>query len=297
MDNIFNDILKSVDREVEYWKERDSLKNLKKKVKDLPPTNKISEALKSGGFGLIAEIKYKSPSMGNMTLEREKVDRAYISYEQHPVVRAISVITNETYFGTSPRTLKEVRRKVRKPILRKDFIYSEYQIYQSRAIGADAILLMTNVVSERSKMCELHNLANDLGLEVICEVHSKNDLDLLPPDVEIIGINSRNFHNDRRFRLSRFSSKISWGWDTSTNINNFKLFNDLPDSGLKIAESGIFPDAIPRILRNWRFDGALVGSSLLKNNIGVDVVLNKFANEVDKFNQRNAISSNDLVGV
>ena len=291
----FFKIVESAREEVDYWKRKDSLKTLKKRIKTLSPTYKLSEALITKGFGLVAEVKFKSPSMGKMTLLQKKIEEAYKQYNNHSIVRAISVITNKTYFGSCPNFLREVRRKTQKPILRKDFIFCEYQIYQSRAIGADTILLMTDVVKDRSKMSDFYDLAYELGLEVICEIHNKKDLDLLPPNAKIVGVNSRNFNGDKNFAVSKFTRHFNW--DTSTNLNRFELFHDLPNNVLKIAESGISHKDICNVLKKWPFDAALVGSSILKSNDGVRPELNRFTNEIERSNQKNAIFDNVLVNV
>src|SRR5512138_283553 len=115
---------------------------LRRMLQDAPRIRSFKGALQMG-FGLIAEIKERSPSHGPM--RKENVGEAVSAYESSPLVRGISVLTNASHFGMSMERLGEVKQKTSKPVLRKDFIFDAYQVYQARAFGADAILLMANL--------------------------------------------------------------------------------------------------------------------------------------------------------
>src|SRR6478672_9874651 len=124
------------------------LARLKQMLRDAPPVRSFSGALRTG-FGLIAEIKRKSPSGGDM--RRENVEAAPAAYGASNAVKAVSVLTNTVDFGMSIEELQRVREVVKKPVLRKDFIFDDYQVYEARAFGADALLLMVNVL-DRAKL-------------------------------------------------------------------------------------------------------------------------------------------------
>jgi indole-3-glycerol phosphate synthase len=162
-------IIEAVKAEITASKQARPVKELKARIRDLSPlSGRFSEALK-GKFGLIAEIKEKSPSAGLM--KPENVKDAYTCYEKSSLVRAVSVLTNKVHFGMSIDRLQDARNRFSKPILRKDFIVDEYQIYEARAYGADAILLMGNVL-DSGKLFNFWQTAKGLGLEVLFEAHT-----------------------------------------------------------------------------------------------------------------------------
>ena len=151
------------------------------------PPRSLEQALRKSK-GLIAEIKVRSPSMGSM--RAENVAAAPVAYEKSEIVRAVSVLTNETYFGQSIMQLGELRSIISKPILRKDFIIDEYQIFEARAYGADAILLMTTILNAE-ELQRLGDCAQSLGLDVLYEAHDEQEISMLPTGARICGINSR----------------------------------------------------------------------------------------------------------
>src|SRR6266496_5701858 len=139
-----DEIVERKRNEIAAAKKLRDLDTLKRMVADAPPLRSFSNAL-SNGFGLIAEIKRRSPSGGEM--RRENVERAPDAYAKSPVVKCVSVLTNSTDFGMSIDDLPKMKAQIPKPILRKDFILEEYQVYEARAFGADALLLMANVLT------------------------------------------------------------------------------------------------------------------------------------------------------
>jgi indole-3-glycerol phosphate synthase len=250
-------------QESEGRKEKDSLKSLKAKIKDLPPARGFIRQIASRPFSLIAEIKLKSPSMGRMSiLESQDIAHVHRLYDRHPVVSTISVLTQNAYFGGSPAALRQVHRETRKPVLRKDFIIDEYEVYYSRAIEADAMLLMASVVTDKARFQALHDLAVELGMDVLCEVHDEKEIELLPPSAKLCGINSRNFQSGARFSLSKITRLV--GRDFTTDLNVFELAAHLPASCVKIAESGLNSANIGEVLGRHIFNAALVGTSLLR---------------------------------
>jgi indole-3-glycerol phosphate synthase len=261
----FEEILNATSLESARRRSNSSLKSLRHMVRDLPPTLGFARRISAHPFSVIAEIKTKSPSMGRMSLVADKTaDIAHKIYDRHPIVSAISVLTQESHFGGSEARLRMVRRQSRKPILRKDFIRDEYEVYFSRVIGADAILLMANVVTDKKLFLHLHDLATSLGLDVLCEIHSEEELEVIPPSAKIYGINSRKFKDSRAFFVSKLTRHVSK--DATTDLAVFELIHKLPANVLKIAESGMTSNNIGGILKKYPFDAALIGTSLLKGD-------------------------------
>jgi len=256
------DILQATEAESAQRRRQDSLAVLKQRIADLPATLGFARRL-AAKFGVIAEIKVKSPSMGSMSASAEATaEAAHRYYQDHPIVAAISVLTQATHFGGSAQRLRTVRRETTKPILRKDFVQDEYEVYFSRAIGADAILLMANVVTDRAKFKALHDLANELGMDVLCEVHSREELAILPDSTGICGINARDFKRSGGFVISEAARRQ--GRDLSTELATFDLFPDLNPKWIKVAESGLAADNLGAVLAKYPFDAALIGTSLLR---------------------------------
>ncbi len=140
--------------------------------------------------GIIAEFKRKSPSHGNF-LFTQSLEEIVESYTQADV-SGISILTDFPSFGGSIDDIKQVRPITNLPILRKEFIISPYQMYEAKAIGADAILLIASILS-RKDIEEFSQIATDIGLEVLLEIHSENELDKIPEkNIKLVGINHRN---------------------------------------------------------------------------------------------------------
>jgi indole-3-glycerol phosphate synthase len=249
---------------------------LKRRIADLPPTRGFGDALASS-FGLIAEIKRKSPSQGWM-LEQDTTKIA-LAYQDHPFVRAISVLTNKDDFEMDIDDLGKIRTYTTKPILRKDFVFDEYQVYEARAFGADAILLMGVVVTDKKLMRRLFDLANTLGLDVLFECRSEDEIKAVPTGAKIFGINSRKLNARKFLGFSRYTlaKMVRHVWsDASTQPESFTLANSIPGNVLKVAESGLSPSDILRIRRDYRYNAALVGTAILNAPQGVEAALNSF---------------------
>jgi indole-3-glycerol phosphate synthase len=256
-------LLDATARESSARKARYSLQELKAKIKDLPATRGFVKSLALKPFSLIAEIKAKSPSMGQMSpSDTHDAKKAHLIYEAHPVVAAISVLTQNNDFGGVPDDLIKIHAETTKPIIRKDFIMDEYEVYYSRSIGADAMLLMASVVTHKAEFKHLHDLAQSLGLDVLCEVHTVEEIERLPDTVTLCGINSRNFNSN----ASSGNPKIAGAGvkDLTTDLGTFDLFEHLPKSSVKIAESGLNAKNLEGVLMQYSFNAALVGTSLLR---------------------------------
>ncbi len=271
METILDRILHDVRRELAAARAAVPEAALEKRLADAPPPRDFAAALR-GGFGLIAEIKQCSPSVGAM--RPDNVREAAAAYEEAPVVRALSVLTNRTHFGMGLEDLAAVRSRVSKPVLRKDFILDPYQVLEARAAGADAILLMANVLDGAS-LASLHALARSLGLAVLFEVHERAELDLLPAGAEIVGINSRKFKTREGFSGAGGHSDRDFSLDPAA----FELVGSLPAGCLRVAESGVSAGTVAGL--RGAFDAVLVGTSLLRDPQGVRAGLASFAAALD----------------
>jgi len=265
---ILDRILPDVRRELDAARSAVPFAEIKLRAEKARPPRDFAAALSSGGFGLIAEWKQRSPSMGDM--RSENVSAAPRAYEASPVVRAISVLTNETHFGGTIEDLARISAASTKPILRKDFILDPYQVYAARAAGADAVLLMANVLSS-DQMRDLHTIVRELGMEALFEVHEAEEIDRLPCTASIVGINSRHFKSREGFVATGQSNEK----DFTLNFNAFELAQSLPAGCVRVAESGVTPSTVAPLARH--FDAALVGTSLLRDPRGVEAVLGDFA--------------------
>ncbi len=241
---------------------------LRAMIADAPPVRPFVAGLRGGALRLIAEIKERSPSVGAMLVKN--VGDAALAYEESGVVAALSVLTNEKHFGGSIEKLAGVRGRVSKPVLRKDFIVCEYQIYEARAFGADAILLMANVLDEQ-KLRDFHAVAQGLGMAVLFEVHEEEEIGLLPKGAEVVGINSRKFRSEGKgfAGAGGYSSK-----DFSVDLGVFGLAEKLPAGCVKVAESGVSAETVTGLA--GVFDAVLVGTSLLRDERGVRAHLMDF---------------------
>ncbi len=198
-------------------------------------------------INIIAEIKRASPSRGviNDLLNVDEVARNYQEFG----AAAISVLTEEDFFKGRIEDLIAARNLTDLPILRKDFMFDEFQIYESALIGADAVLLIVAML-EDTKLQELYSLANGLGLDVVVESHNFEELDrAVKLGAKIIGVNNRNLHD---FEVSL---------DVSRNLVKHK-----PVDALFICESGLSKQEELIEMKELGFDGFLIGESLIKSN-------------------------------
>ncbi len=210
-----------------------------------PPLGFIGALMRNGPPALIAEVKKASPSKGVI---REDFNAAEIAkaYE-NAGASCISVLTDKPFFQGSYEDLKNVRQSVSLPVLRKDFMLDEYQIYESRALGADCILLIMAAL-EDAQAKHLYELATELRMDVLVEVHDKEELQrTLKLNPEMIGVNSRN--------LKTLEVDIQTAHDLAALI---------PDHILKVAESGIGSNQDIKALQNSGYSAFLVGESLMR---------------------------------
>jgi indole-3-glycerol phosphate synthase len=245
---------------------------LKRMISDAPSLRSFSSAL-TNGFGLIAEIKRRSPSGGEM--RPENVERAPAVYAKSRVVKCVSVLTNSTDFGMSVEELVKMKVEIPKPILRKDFILEEYQVYEGRAFGADALLLMANVLN-RESMRRLFELSRELGMDVLFEAHTKEEIEAIPEGAKLYGINSRKF----KVSAQTFANSTR-GSDFTVELETFSLINHLPKDAIKIAESGVGPSQLSDVIK-LGYNAVLAGTSLLKAELGIENMLKDFEEAISQ---------------
>ena len=268
---ILDRILADVRVEIDGAKRLRSLADLRAMIADAPPVRRLDAALESS-FGLIAEIKACSPSVG--TMRAENVAEAPHAYEESSAVKAISVLTNERHFRGSMERLQEIRSLVSKPVLRKDFILEEYQVREARAFGADAILLMASVL-DTARLKGFHELALELGMESLFEVHDEEEVSALPAQALIVGINSRRFKApEESAGFAAVGGAGSSEKDFSIRLDTFELVDRLPAGTIRVAESGLDAGNVASVAE--KFHAALVGTSLLRDPEGIRAGLSAF---------------------
>lgn len=193
--------------------------------------------------GIIAEFKRKSPSKGiiNSFSTVEEVTSGY----SDGGASGLSVLTDSQFFGGSNEDLTSARRKSTLPILRKDFIIDEYQVIESKSIGADAILLIAGVLNN-SEILKLSRLAGSLGMEVLLEIHEESELEKINQYINIIGVNNRNL---KTFKVNTVNSEL--------------LAEKISSAFIKISESGISTSQMIRKLKAAGYDGFLIGEKFM----------------------------------
>lgn len=202
-------------------------------------------ALIKDGPSIIGEFKRKSPSKGIINIHSEIEDVA-LGYEEAGVA-AISVLTDTEYFGGENQDLLKVAAITKMPILRKEFIIDEYQVIESKSIGASAILLIASVLT-KEEVQNLSSIAKGIGLEVLFEIHDEKDLEKLDDNIRIIGVNNRN--------LKTFEISIE---------NSMKLLSFLPDDCIKVAESGFKSTRDVNVLFALGYNAFLIGENFMKS--------------------------------
>ncbi len=272
MKTILDEILLDVRAEVAAAKQSSAISEIRSRLADAPPPRDFAAALSRGGFGLIAEIKRRSPSVGPMS--EQNVNAAASTYAASSHVRAVSILTNHTHFGMGIEDLAKIRAMLPQPVLRKDFFIDEYQILEARAHGADAILLMANVL-EAEQLLDFHQLARDLGMEALFEIHTLAEIAMLPAAARVVGINSRKFKATSGF-VGATGSSLK---DFSLEMSAFDLVDHLPAGCLRVAESGLAPETISSV--SSKFDAALVGTSLLRDPRGIAACLADFEQAIE----------------
>ncbi len=246
--SILDRIVEKKRERLDYVKGRVPYRELRSRLSEAAETRDFKSSVTKGKerIRLVAEIKQASPSKGVI---RENFDPIAIArvYERKGV-DAISVLTEQDFFGGELDIIHAVRRVSTRPVLRKDFIFDEYQIYESRVYGADAVLLIASLLS-RDQCKEYIHLCGELGLDVLLEVHDHEELGkALRAEADIIGINNRNLKT------------------LKVDLNTTSLLKrDIPSGKVVVSESGIRTRVDVEGLEGYGVDAVLVGTSLMES--------------------------------
>lgn len=246
--NLLDTIVKAKREEIAHLKKHCSTRFFEEQPLFNSATRSLKKSVENSVTGgIIAEFKRSSPSKGIIHLEAD-VQAITTGYSQ-ALVAGISVLTDAPFFGAKPQDFAVARANNSVPMLRKDFILEEIQLLESKAMGADAILLIARILTP--KMVEKLTLeAHQLGLEVILELHDFGDLQKINPEMaDIVGINNRN--------LNSFDVQLA---------HSIQLASELPANTVKIAESGIDSEATVQMLQQLGFQGFLIGEHFMKQS-------------------------------
>ena len=233
-------------KKIEVEKSRRAVSMSELQAGPFPKRRDFTAALGRKGISVIAEIKRRSPSAGAIN---RRADPAYVARQyESGGARAISVLTDRRFFGGTVADLINVKRAVRLPVMRKDFIVDEYQIYESLIYGCDAILLIARILEDRT-LARFIALAGDLRMACLVEVRNRRDIDkALLSGAAIIGINNRDL------RTMRVDLAVS-----------LKLKRLIPADRITVSESGISSRREVRALADAGFDAVLIGETLMKS--------------------------------
>lgn len=244
---ILDIIVTDVAKELEIRKERVPLAEMKQRALSEPPALDFAAALRGDKIRIIAEIKQASPSRGLICKDFNPVDIARLYADNGAA--AISVLTEPKYFQGSLEYLKDIRNALVGnpiPLLRKDFIFDPYQVYEARTYGADCLLLIVAMLTPE-KLMELLHVSRQLGMMNLVEVHNEMELAVaVNSKVKIIGINNRD--------LNTFKVDLN----TTPRLRSL-----IPPDHIVVSESGIKTREDMDKLREWEVDAALIGEALM----------------------------------
>ncbi|MCV9385433.1 indole-3-glycerol phosphate synthase TrpC [Reichenbachiella ulvae] len=245
--NVLDKIVAEKRKEIEAQKALNSIDQLTKMEGFSRKGFSTADRMKSSVLpAIISEFKRQSPSKGiiNDKVDVVKVTQGYCEAG----ASAVSILTDEPFFGGTIEDLQRARPHVSCPILRKDFIIDEYQIYKTKAIGADLMLLIAAILT-KEEIKRFTSLAHELGLEVLLEIHNQEEFEqAYIPEVDILGVNNRD--------LKRFKTTIQ---------NSIDLSEILPKEQLKISESGISTTQDMADLTAAGYKGFLIGEQFMKH--------------------------------
>jgi indole-3-glycerol phosphate synthase len=245
MSNILDDIIEKRKQTVEQLKTLVPIGSWETMPLFTKKTISLKESLlKNGSSGIIAEFKKASPSKGNINEAANIFDVVY-SYEKYGA-SAVSILTEPMFFKGNNDDILSVAETVKIPILRKDFIFEEYQLLESKALGADVILLIAASLTA-AEVKRLTGYAKNIGLEVLLEIHNEEELDHICDDVDVVGVNNRDL---KTFRV-----------DINTSL---VLINKIPTGKIVITESGISNVETIVTLKRAGFKGFLIGETFMK---------------------------------
>lgn len=246
MTNILDKIVANKRIEVALEKEKTSLNELAKQITDTTNKYSFKESLLQSSTGIIAEFKRKSPSRG-WIFESAKIEEVIPLYSEGGA-SAISVLTDNVFFGGNLEDLATARSITKTPLLRKEFVIDEYQLYQAKVTRANAILLIASCLTiEETKT--LASKAKELGLDVLLEIHNSKELGHINQYVDVVGVNNRNLTN----------------FVTDVQIS-FNLINEIPSEFVRISESGISSPQTVKDLQQVGYKGFLMGENFMKTD-------------------------------
>lgn len=245
--NVLEKIVRTKKEELAYQKSVMSIDDLiRSSYFDRTCYSTVENLQNAAPYGIISEFKRQSPSKGIINDRADVADVAK-GYCQAGAA-AISILTDQDYFGGSVEDLQRARKHMSCPVLRKDFIIDEYQVYKTKAIGADLMLLIAAILT-KDEIVKFTDLAHRLGLEVLLEIHNEEEFnDGYYDAVDILGVNNRD--------LKRFKTTIQ---------NSIDLSKILPESQLKISESGISSTKEMDILADHGYKGFLIGEQFMRH--------------------------------
>jgi len=245
MKDILSEIIAHKKAEVSRQKEETPSSALEKRLAERPISfHSLKSALEHSSTGIIAEFKRRSPSKGwiNQTADAGIVTKAY----ETAGAAALSVLTDEAFFGGTLDDLQKATQTVYIPVMRKEFIIDEYQLFEAKLAGASAVLLIAAAITkEESK--RFTKLAHQLQLDVLLELHDERETDYITPLNTLIGINNRN--------LGSFVTDLQ---------KSFRMAELLPNDAVWVSESGISDPTILKELRNAGYRGFLIGENFMK---------------------------------
>lgn len=246
MKDILNEIIAKKRILIEEQKKAVDIDLLIEGIDENAPRLSMREALIASPAGIIAEFKRKSPSKGWIKAQA-MVEEIVPAYEKNGAA-AVSILTDQEFFGGNLKDIRAVRSLVNIPILRKDFIIDEYQLYQAKVVGANAVLLIAAALTQE-RCAELAACAHELELETLLEIHSEDELVYVGKNIDMVGVNNRN--------LGTFHTDIE---------NSFRLISQLPKDMVLVSESGISSPETVRNLHKAGFKGFLIGENFMKTD-------------------------------
>jgi indole-3-glycerol phosphate synthase len=259
--NVLDQIIEGVQEDLAERKKQVGLNELMVKISEVNPAIDVLPSLQSSKLSVIAEVKRSSPSKGALAKISDPAELA-LRYQAGGAT-AVSVLTEGRKFGGSLADLDAVRSAINIPILRKDFMVDDYQIFESRAHGADIVLLIVAALSDL-QLSEFYAIAKSLGMQVLVETHTLEEIErALSLDPEIIGVNARDL-TTLKIDLGAFD----------------KLAKAIPAGKIKVAESGISSVAEVISYRKSGAEAILVGEALVKDGDPAQMIQN-FINRAD----------------
>ncbi|MBO4729966.1 MAG: indole-3-glycerol phosphate synthase TrpC [Bacteroidaceae bacterium] len=247
---ILEEICSRKRRDLQDIKEQMPPRELYRKVEALMDSpiesRSLSQALHQSPTGIIAEFKRRSPSKD--WIKQDARPESIVPAYQQAGATALSILTDEPYFGGSNDDIITARTLVTLPILRKEFIVDEYQVFEAKLLGADAVLLIAACL-KKEECRTLAHTTRELGIETLLEIHCEEELDYIGDDISVVGVNNRDLH---QFRT-----------DVQTSVS---LASKIPTEYVRISESGITTAEDIKMLRLCGYNGFLMGECFMRED-------------------------------